>query len=166
MRPRLVGAALGAVLLSGCYTLGAPAPAQQRLFVEIADDDGIDVDLAAVLARSARAAVAARPELSLSGRGDADAVLKIAVLPGAAGLSPLADPSRRSPEYRVEVRVEAVLLGGAGEALWTSGALVGEATYASHPGSIVALDGARRLALGRAADDAAHRVVTALLYTR
>lgn len=154
------------LLVAGCYTLGAPAPDHPRLFVEVVDDDGIDVDLAALVARSARAAVAARPELTLTSRSDADAVLRLALIPGATGLSPLADPSRRSPEYRVEVRVEAVLMRDEGEALWSSGALVGEATYTSHPGSIIALDGARRLALSRAADDAAQRVITALLYTR
>lgn len=160
---------MGLVLLASCYTLGAPMPRHQRVFVEVVDGDGIDVDLAALLATATRDAVAGRAELSLVGRGDADVTLRVDLVPGAAGLSALADPARRAAEYRVEVRLQATLVtetSSRSEPLWRSDTIVGEATYLSAAGSIVALDGARRRALARAAEDAAQRLVTALVYAR
>ena len=167
MRPRAVvlAAAWAVLALPGCYTLGAPAPREARLFVEVVDADGIDPDLGAAVAVALRQAVAARPELSLVARSEAEAMLRLGLQGGTTGLSPLADPTRRAPEYRVVLRAEATL-AGEGVAAWQSGALVGEATYASDVRSIGALDGARRRALERAAEELARRVVGALLYTR
>lgn len=156
---------LGTALSSGCYTLGAPAPREARLFVEVVDADGIDPALGAALAVALRQAVAARPELSLVDRDAAEATLRVGVVDATTGLTALADPSRRAPEYRVLLRAEASLLG-TGVQPWQSGPLSGEATYASDPRSIIALDGARRGALVRAAEELARRVVSALLYTR
>jgi hypothetical protein len=168
MTPRsavLVAAAWWALVPAGCYTLGAPAPREARLFVEVIDADGIDPDLGATVAVALRQAVAARPELSLVSRGEAEATLRLGLHASTTGLSPLADPARRAPEYRVVLRAEATVAGEGGSA-WRSGVLVGEATYASDVRSIGALDGARRRALERAAEELARRVVGALLYTR
>lgn len=153
------------LVLAGCYTLGAPAPSEARLFVEVVDADGIDPDLGAAVAAALRRAVAARPELTLVDRGSAEATLRLGLRGSTTGLSSLSDPARRAPEYRVVLRAEASLFG-AGVAPWQSGLLDADATYASDTRSIIALDGARRRALERAAEELARRVVAALLYTR
>jgi len=159
-------ALIALVLSSGCYTLGAPRPPVERVAVVVADDDGIDVDLAAIVSTAVREAIAERTELALTQASEAQAVLYVDVVSGRSGLSLLADPALRSAEYKIDVILEGRLVRDPGELLWKSGPISGEATYLGSKGPIVHLDGDRRTAMSRAAQDASRRMISALLYAR
>lgn len=125
-------------------------------------EPGIDVDAAAMVAGAVRQAIARGPSTRLV-RGDAaEAELEVELVNSASALATLADPGLRAAQYRAVVLVRGRLLDKQGKVLWTSTVITGEAPYLSAPGPIEALDGARRRALERAADDAAERLVASM----
>lgn len=77
-------------------------------------------------------------------------------------LLPFADPGTRAAQYRAVVSLRARLISRTGKILWTSEVITGEAAYLSPAGRIEVLDGMRRTALSRAADDAASRLVASM----
>ncbi|MCC7383592.1 MAG: hypothetical protein IT384_17260 [Deltaproteobacteria bacterium] len=157
--PALIGA-------SACgYQLGA-ATGVQNLAVHVEDQRGLDVDAEALVAGALRRTIARGPGTSLAPDGEEEATLRVQLIDARSGLSPLADPSLRAAQYRAEIRVVATLLGSDGRVLWRSSVLSGEASYLSRPGGLEVLDGARRSALARAAEDVAERLRASLAFGR
>jgi hypothetical protein len=151
--------------LASCgYSIGAGrAPGGlTSLAVETKDQEALDVDAAALVSRAVRRAIARGPSTQLAEEG-AEGTLRVRLIEARADLAPLADPRLRAAQYRAEIRLVATLVRTDGKLLWTSSLIVGEAPYLSTPGALERLDGARRRALERAAEDAADRLVAAML---
>jgi hypothetical protein len=128
-------------------------------------EPGVDVDAAGMLASSVRRAVASGLSTQLA-TDDAQAVLRVRLLDVKASLQPMADPGMRAGQYEAKIRCDAALYDKDGELLWKSSAVTGEAPFLSPPGPIEQLDGARRRALARAADDAAQKLIANMLFAR
>jgi hypothetical protein len=166
VRARTVALALAGLLVAaGCgYTaggLGASA-APLAVHLEALDEPGQDVDAAALVAQAIRRALARRPGLLLTSAGEAEVALSVRLLGVTSGLAPFSDPGLRAPQYVVTLALGAEARRGSGAPRGLP-PVQGEAVYFSTPGRVEALDGARRLALARAAEDAADRLATALL---
>lgn len=157
---------VAALLLVGCHSFGAPplpGGVSRIEAVRTEDRPGVDVDAAAELGTALRRRLlAVRPETPASESNDGELVVE--VLDVKTALAPLSDPSRRAGEYRAELTISGRLLRRDGHVAWSSATVVGSANYYSTPDGIESLDGQRRAALARAADDAARKLVDALYY--
>ena len=129
-------------------------------------EDGVDVDAAGILSGVIRKAVAAHPAATLVTEQNAEAILVVELLSVGGGLAPLADPGSRAAQYRSQISIKAKLDHSSGNTIWHSGRIIGQADYLSVPDGIETLDGARRRALMRAAQNAADQLVTSLVYRR
>lgn len=157
LRASLLIAALG---LASCgYTFGRDL---RPISVAPIKEPGIDVDAAPLLTAAIRHAVARGPGTRLAGEESGAALLQVELLSSTSGLTSFADPAVRAAQYRAVVNVRATLVGANGKTLWQSSVITGEAPYLSTPGAIEKLEGARRRALERAAEDAAERLVASL----
>lgn len=147
----------------GCgYGFGPAGGGARAIDVGKIGEPGIDVDVAAAVDIAVRHALARTPSTRLATRGEADATLEVDVVNSAAGLAPMADPGMRAAQYRAVVLVKGRLIDRGGKVIWSSAPVVGEAPFLSTPGPMVNLDGARRAALARAADQAASRLVASM----
>lgn len=160
-----LGLVLTSLLVACGYTVGAVRPAHGPRAIRVApiEERGIDVDAAAQVARAVRRRIAMGPSTSLE-EDRPEAILKVRLLEAKDALSPMSDPRLRAAEYVAQIRLQGTLSSTVGRTLWRSPVLVGEAHFMSMPGSIEALDGARRRALAQAADQAADRLLTHLIH--
>lgn len=158
--------AIGVCLLvggAGCgYSVGRGASGPRTLAVSMTKEPGIDLDAAAMVDNATRRALTRSPSTRLVSQEGADQVLEVELLQVQAGLAPFAEPGLRAAQYQVSVRIKGRVVDSSGRALWSSATITGEAPFVSTPGSLEALDGARRRALARASDEAADRLVAAL----
>lgn len=155
--------------VAGCgYTLGAaPTPGGVRhIRVAPVEEPGIDIDAAAVVSNAVRRAVARSPSTKLASGDGAEAALYVTMLDAKEGLAPYANPGARAAQYKLRVRVKARLMSSAGEMLWSSGIIEGEAAFLSPTGGLESVDGARRRAMVSAAEDAADRLIDAMTHGR
>jgi hypothetical protein len=159
-------AATLAISASCGYSVGAVrTPGNvRRISVAPVQEDGIDIDAAALVAREVRRKIANGMSTTLSDEENAQAVLAVTLLDSDAKLAPLADPGLRAAQYVAVVRIRGTLTSTAGKALWKSGVISAEAPYLSVPDDLEALDGARRRALAQAAESAAARLVGGMTY--
>lgn len=159
---------LAALFIAGCHSFGAPplpGGVSRIESVRTEDGPGVDVDAAAELGTALRRrlqGVRSEPVSPASEGSDGDLVVE--VLDVKTALAPLSDPSRRAGEYRADLTISGRLLRRDGHLAWSSATVVGSANYYSVPGGIESLDGQRRAALARAADDAARQLLDALYY--
>lgn len=158
----LVAPALALALCACGY--GAASPGARVIAVRALEERGIDVDAGAEVLGAVRRAIARGPALRLAGAPDADAELALELVGTTTELEAFADPAARAAEYRAVIHVRGTLYSADGSTLWRSAVITGEAPFLSTPGPIERLDGARRLALQRAARDAAERLVAALTW--
>jgi hypothetical protein len=157
------------LLCSACgYAMGTGRFPQQveRIAVPPVTEDGVDVDAAGVLAGLVRKAVAAHPAARLVSAKRAEAILHVKLDSVGGGLAPLSDPGSRAAQYRSQITITAQLKRPGGEVIWRSGRIVGQADFLSVPDAIETLDGARRRALARAAENATDQLMTSLIYRR
>jgi hypothetical protein len=129
---------------------------------KLVDAQAIDVDAAALVTNAVRRAVARGPRTRLVESDAADAHLEVELLSTDSPLAPFADPAARAAQYRATVTVRGRLVDRGGKIVWTSNAITGEARYLSVSGAVEALEGARRRALERAAEDAAERLLAGM----
>jgi hypothetical protein len=159
---------LAALLIAGCHSFGAPplpGGVSRIDLVRTEDRPGVDVDAAAELGTALRRRLlAVRTEALASASEGSDGELVVEVIDVKTALAPLSDPSRRAGEYRADLTISGRLLRRDGHVAWSSAPVVGSANYYSVPGGIESLDGQRRAALARAADDAARQLIDALYY--
>lgn len=125
-------------------------------------ENGIDVDAAAYLNSALREAVVRSVSFRLVGEDASEATLKVILLGTDAPLLPFADPGQRAAQYRAVVSLKGELISRTGKIIWTSPVITGESHYLSPAGRIEVLDGVRRTALARAAEDAASRLMASL----
>jgi hypothetical protein len=126
------------------------------------EESGLDVDVAAYLARAVREAVARSTSTSLVREDAAEVRLEVVLLGASSPLQPFADPNLRAAQYVATVSLRARLVDKRGQVVWTSEVINGEAPFLSPQGRIEVLDGVRRTALSRAADDAASRLIASM----
>lgn len=158
--------ALALTLLIGCgYTTSSahPTGAPRRIYVAPIREAGVHVDTGALAEEAVRRAVADEAGLLLVSALDAEWTLELELVSGAAGLEAFAQPDRRAAQYRSTVQLRGVLRDPRGEVRWRSPTVVGAAAYLSTPGALESLDGAERRGLDRAAQQAAERLVLALV---
>jgi hypothetical protein len=125
-------------------------------------EGGIDVDAAVYVDAAVRGAIARSTAAQLVGESRSEARLEVTLVGTDSPLQPFADPGLRAAQYRALVSLTARLISKSGKVLWTSEVITGEAPYLSPDGRIEVLDGMRRTALSRAAEDAAARLVAGM----
>ncbi|MFO0723267.1 MAG: LPS assembly lipoprotein LptE [Myxococcota bacterium] len=158
------GPALLLLLMGGCYSFGAPSlpgGVQHLSSVRALDRAGVDVDAAALLLSALRRRAFSGPE-GAEGEG---AELVVELVDQRTNLAALSDPGRRAGEYRAELTVLGRLVRADGKQVWSSPPIVASASYFSTTGGIESLDGQRRSALARAADEAAEKLLDVLRYS-
>jgi hypothetical protein len=157
--------ALALALVTSCgYSLGARKP--QLISVAPVAEQGIDVDAAAYVNTALREAVARSLSARLVEEEASEASLLVTLVGTDAPLLPFADPGARAAQYRAVVSLKGQLISRTGKVLWTSEVINGESNYLNPGGAIEVLDGMRRTALARAAEDAAARLVASLTLSR
>ena len=119
---------------------------------------GLDPYAPGIVDRALRRAVARAAGLRLSDA--APRALRVTVADVRIGLTPFAEPGLRAAQYEAEITLTGALEGGRP---WRSPVVRGAAPFLSTGGRLEALDGAGRRALGEAADEAARRLVGALV---
>jgi hypothetical protein len=125
-------------------------------------EQGIDVDAAAYVNTAVREAVARSLSARLVDEEASEASLNVILLGTDAPLLPFAEPGLRPAQYRAVVSLRGSLISRTGKVLWTSEVINGESPYLSPKGRIESLDGIRRTALARAAEDAARRLIASM----
>lgn len=150
--------ACGYTVASVQTTTGEP----YRLEVAPVIEPGIDVDAAAYVSSAVRTAVLRSQGLELGAAGSANGRLTVEILDVQIGLGAFSEPNLRAARYQVSVVLRGRLADASGVS-WTSAAVTGTAPFLSPPGRIEALDGAGRRAMERASDEAAQRLVAALM---
>jgi hypothetical protein len=125
-------------------------------------ESGTDVDAGAYVDVAVRGALARSSSTRLVGDDAADASLEITLVGTDSPLQPFADPGLRAAQYRALVSLRGRLISRTGTVLWSSEVITGEAPYLSPEGRIEVLDGMRRTALSRAAEDAASRLIASM----
>lgn len=163
--PRLAATAWLLAALGCGYTTRVVGPGGGDLLVHVpqVEAPGIDVDAAGLVDARLRRAVARAAGLALAPEVDAQVVLHVEVLEVRAGLSPFAEPALRAAQYEATVRLRGRLARRDGGPAWRSAPVTGRDAYLSTAGPIERLDGAGRRALARAAEDAAERLVAAMV---
>jgi hypothetical protein len=146
------------------YSFAPRAGAARPIHVAPIAEPGIDVDAAAWVNVAVRHAVARSPSTRLVAREEAYATLEVEMVNSAAALAPLADPGLRASQYHAVLVLRGKLVDKTGRVLWRSEA-TGDVPFLSTPGPIETLDGARRRALQRAAEEAADRLIGALTWS-
>ncbi|MBK6690257.1 MAG: hypothetical protein IPG45_37675 [Deltaproteobacteria bacterium] len=152
-------------LIACGYTASSARPDGQvrRLHVAPIVDPALHLDTGALVEEAVRQAIAREAGVLLVAEPDAEEVLQVELLSGAAGLEAFAQPDRRAAQYRATVLVRGILKGRGGQVEWTSPVVSGDSAYLSTPGALESLDGAERRGLDRAAQQAAGRLVLALV---
>lgn len=125
-------------------------------------ESGTDVDAGAYVDAAVRSALARSSSARLVGADAADASLEVTLVGTDSPLQPFADPGLRAAQYRALVSLRGRLISRTGDVLWTSDVITGESPYLSPAGRIEVLDGTRRTALSRAAEDAAARLIASM----
>lgn len=152
--------------LAGCgYTVASVRTTggePYRLDVAPVVELGVDVDAAGYVASAVRSTILRSQGLELGGAGSANGRLTVEIVDVQIGLGAFSEPNLRAARYQVSIVLRGRLADSGGET-WTSAPVTGTAPFLSPPGRIEALDGAGRRALERASDEAADRLVAALM---
>lgn len=156
-------ALLGFVACGYTHTSARPDGELRRLHVAPIVDPALHLDTGALVEEAVRRAIARESGVLLVGATDADEILEVELLSGTASLEAFAQPDRRAAQYRATVLVRGVLKRSSGQVQWTSPPVSGDSAYLSTPGALESLDGAERRGLDRAAQQAAERLVLALV---
>jgi hypothetical protein len=146
------------------YSIAPGAGAARAINVSPIAEQGIDIDAASLVAVAVRHAVARGPSTRLASDQDANETLQVELLNSASSLAVLADPALRAAQNRAMVTVRGRLLDKKGHVIWESAIITCDSPFLSTPGPIETLDGARRRALQRAAEDAADRLVASMTW--
>ncbi|MBI2374982.1 MAG: hypothetical protein HYV07_13380 [Deltaproteobacteria bacterium] len=122
--------------------------------VEAVETAGSDLDASAELEKALRIAIARGPGTVLDD-ANPSRVLRVRLLEATNSPAPTSDPGRRAGESVAFVKIRATLTSTSGMVVFSVDELVADSPFVSPPGEVAALEGRRRLAVARAAEDLA-----------
>lgn len=157
------------ISLSGCgYSSRIIAPGGGDLVVHIplVKTSALDVDVSGLVDGHLRREVARTAGLVLGGEAAAQSVLHAEVVSVQTRLAAFSDPSVRVAQYVAEVRLKGKLVDRADGSVWGTVSAVGRAPYLSRAGRLESLDGAGRIALGSAAEQACQALLRSIFLKR
>ena len=137
-------------------------PSDWQLHLAPIVEEALDLDAGAEVDSALRRHLARRTFIRLE--EDAANTLVVALSEARVQLAARAEPALRAPRYVVKVALKATLVQeDIKPTMSHSFVVAGEDEFTAPAGSIEALDGAQRASLARAADEAADRLVNALV---
>ncbi len=160
-RRQLLQGALLAPLAACGYSsrIVTPEGGDYRIHIPLVTNSALDVDISGLVDAHLRREVARTAGLRTDDGDSAQAVLRVEITGVKTQLASFADPSVRAAQYETVVSLKAELT--VGQAKWEWAKTQGRAPFLSRAGRLEALDGAGRIALALASEQACQTLVRA-----